>query len=93
MTGDIAHVCILKPLAFYPYFVINESMTTITIPKESTKKEKLVAVSYELYKKFLAWQKSPSFKTFKPTKKQKSLLLKARADYKKGNYTTLHEFV
>ena len=67
-------------------------MTTITIPKESNKKQKLVAIPHEVYEKFLAWQKTFSFKTFSPTTKEKRMLSKAREDYKKGNYVTLHEF-
>jgi len=64
-------------------------MTTITIPKESTKKEKLVAIPYEKYEKFLVWEKIGSFKTFKPTKKLLKILKEARADFKKGDYYTL----
>ena len=66
-------------------------MTTITIPEGVNKKQKLVAIPHEIYEKFLIWQRTKTFKTFRPTIEDKKVLLKSRLDYAKGNFMTLNE--
>lgn len=67
-------------------------MPTITISKELIKDNDLIAVPRDIYEEFLNWQKKvKSVKTFIPTATEKKDFKKAREDYKKGKYTTLHE--
>ena len=67
-------------------------MTTITIPKELTQKGELVVIPRKEYEEFSHWRKfMKSFKTFTPTPTEKRALQKAREDYKKGRYLTIHE--
>lgn len=69
-------------------------MPTITIPKETIKKEdNLIRVPRNEYKAFLQWRKIAEypreFKTFKPTKSNPRSLKKAREEYKRGEYTVI----
>ena len=66
-------------------------MTTITIPDGGSKKQKFVAIPHDMYEKFLAWQKTSSFKIFKPTIEDREVLSKARINYVKGGTITLNE--
>ena len=67
-------------------------MTTLTIPKELTKKGELVIIPREDYEEFSHWQKfMKSFKTYTPAAAEKRMIQKAREDYKKGRYLTIHE--
>ena len=67
-------------------------MTTITIPKELTKNQELVAVPKNAYKEFLDWlKKEKSARTFKPTKADLKTLERGRKNLAKGNYITLEE--
>lgn len=67
-------------------------MATITIPRGLEKKDKLIAVSPEIYEEFLDWQrKIKSARTFKPTTAEKRALTRARKDFKEGKYITLRQ--
>ena len=62
-------------------------MPTITIPKNLSPNENLIAVPHGIYEDFLAWQKKiKSVRTFKPTPQELKSLARAREDFKKGNY-------
>ena len=68
-------------------------MTTITIPKKLTKGEELIIIPRKEYEEFSSWrEKTGYFREFTPTVSEKSALRRARENYKKGNYITLHEF-
>ena len=65
-------------------------MPTITLPKNLESGEKLVAVPHKIYEEFLAWQKKfKSTRTFKPTAVEKKSLVKARNNFRKGEYIAL----
>lgn len=67
-------------------------MTTITIPKELIKNQKLIAVPHNLYEEFLNWQrKIKSVKTFKPTASEKKALARARKNLAQGKYITFKQ--
>ncbi|MDO8590492.1 MAG: hypothetical protein Q7R65_00765 [bacterium] len=67
-------------------------MTTIIIPKELTKNQKLIAVPHNLYGEFLNWQrKIKSVKTFKPTASEKKTLAKARKNFSQGKCMTFKQ--
>jgi hypothetical protein len=67
-------------------------MITVTIPKELSKNQDLVAVPRDVYEDFLAWQKKiKSLKTFKPTKADKQALQRGRKNFLKKDYITLEE--
>lgn len=65
-------------------------MTTITIPKELSRDNDLVAIPKNAYKEFLDWLKnSTPVRTYKPTKNDIKALEKGRKNFAKGNYVTL----
>lgn len=67
-------------------------MTTITIPRELAKNQKLIAVPHNLYEEFLNWQrKIKSVKTFKPTASEKKALVRARKNLAQGKYITFKQ--
>lgn len=67
-------------------------MTTITLSKELTKDEKLIAVPYKIYEEFLIWQKKQKMtRTFKPTIAEKKALERGRKNFTQGEYITLKE--
>ncbi|MBI5798363.1 MAG: hypothetical protein HZB10_00320 [Candidatus Yonathbacteria bacterium] len=68
-------------------------MNTITIPKNLIKNNDLVVITRKEYEEFYQWKEvAKLFKTFTPTVSEKRGLKKAREDYKKKKYFTLHEF-
>ena len=67
-------------------------MTTITIPKELTRNQKLIAVPHNIYEEFLNWQrKIKSVKTFKPAASEKKALARARKNFAQGKCITLEQ--
>lgn len=65
-------------------------MTTITIPRSSAKKKKLIAVPREEYEAYISWLKRiKSTRVFDPTVSQKRALRKARRNLAKGKTLTL----
>ncbi|MEK7541235.1 MAG: hypothetical protein AAB533_00025 [Patescibacteria group bacterium] len=67
-------------------------MPTITIPKNITIDQDLIAVPGRLYNEFVEWQeKIKSVRTFKPTAAEKRALARARKNLAKGKYLTLVE--
>ena len=67
-------------------------MAIVTIPKELSKNENLIAVPRNIYEDFLIWQKRvKSAKTFKPTSADMQALKRGRRNLSKKNYTTLDE--
>ena len=67
-------------------------MTTVTIPTTTQKSEKLIAISQDIYKEFLAWQKKEkSKKEFTPTSGDKKDLKKAQKNLKEGKCLTIDE--
>lgn len=63
-------------------------MTTITIPKKSTKSEELVAIPREEYEGFLQLRKIYEFRS---TAAQKKALEQSRKNRKQGKTMSLHE--
>lgn len=67
-------------------------MTTVTIPKEFQKEEKLIAFPKRLYEEFLAAQKAlKSRRTFMPTKAELRLIERGRREFKQGKFVSLDE--
>lgn len=67
-------------------------MSTITVPKELSRINDLIAVPRKTYGEFLVWQKKiKSARTFKPTLAEKKVLQRARKNFAKGEYLTLNE--
>lgn len=67
-------------------------MAIVTIPKELSKNENLIAVPRNIYEDFLVWQKrTKSTKTFKPTPADMQALQRGRKNLAKKNYITLDE--
>lgn len=67
-------------------------MTTITIPKELTKKGDLILIPRKEYEEFYQWKEVVKlFKKFTPTPAQKRDLKNAREDYKQKKIITLNE--
>jgi len=64
-------------------------MTTITIPKEITRKGDLVIIPRKEYEEFLELRKAVI--VFKPNSSDKKALNQARREMKKGNYLTLKQ--
>ena len=62
-------------------------MPTITIAKELSTVNDLIAVPRGTYEEFLMWQKKiKSVRTFVPTKSELGALAFARQEFKDGNY-------
>jgi len=67
-------------------------MTTITIPKELSRKGELVVIPLREYEKFLTWQRTiKSIRIFKPSLSGKKAIELGRKAIKKGDYVTLEE--
>lgn len=67
-------------------------MAIVTIPKELSKNQDLIAVPRNIYEEFLMWQKRiKSIKTFRSTSADKQALKRGRKNLAKGNYITLDE--
>ena len=67
-------------------------MTTITIPRELTRKGELGVIPRKEYDEFSYWKKlMKSWKTFTPTSAQKKQLRQARNDYKAGRSMSIYE--
>ncbi len=67
-------------------------MATVTIPKELSKSQDLIAVPRSIYEDFLTWQKRiKSARTFKPTSSDSQALKRGRKNLTKKNYITLDD--
>ena len=65
-------------------------MAIITIPKELSKNQDLIAVPKSVYDEFLVWQKS--VKAVEMTNAEKREWGRAKNDYKQGKYVTFSQF-
>lgn len=63
-------------------------MTTLTIPKKVTKGKELIILPREDYERLLSQRLVPIYES---TLREKKGIQKAREDYKKGNFMTIHE--
>lgn len=63
-------------------------MTMLTIPKKITGGEELIVLPREDYERLLSQRIIPEYEA---TTREKKELHRARADYKKGNFMTIHE--
>ncbi|OHA20633.1 MAG: hypothetical protein A2836_01315 [Candidatus Taylorbacteria bacterium RIFCSPHIGHO2_01_FULL_45_63] len=67
-------------------------MTTVTIPKEFQKEEKLVALPPRFYEEFLMTQKRiKKARTFKPTARDVRLLARGRKEFAEGKFIPVSE--
>jgi len=67
-------------------------MTTVTIPKEFQKEEKLVALPARFYEEFLVLQKRiKKVKTFKPTARDLRILARGRKEFAEGKFIPVSE--
>lgn len=68
-------------------------MPILTIPKQLTKGDELVVIPRREYEVFSEWRETIGrFKEFMPTPALKRDLKRARAEYRRGKFLTLHEF-
>lgn len=64
-------------------------MTTITIPKRTSKGTDVITVPRVAYEEFLAWERAvKSKKVFQPTAAERRAIARGRREMKKGNYIT-----
>ncbi len=67
-------------------------MSTITIPKEAKKAEKLVAIpkaDYDLIRSFISGKNR--IRTYKPTVVERKAIREGRKQFARGNFVTLQE--